>query len=206
MPFEASLNLKAEKLTLFITSAVICMSDSPEPHISWPPSSNFPCHLFPCSLLFSLWGLKLFLFNFYLLSPPIAIISHCWVCWLPPPHLYFWRVSECLHHDFVSLLSLSVRLLFLIIAPLFPVCFSSFQPHFLPPDTFDCLSVLVCGYVCVPVCVCVCVCLCVCAYGCVPLCAFLMYRAKSVFAGISAYGWARLCVLCMCASVVCVSK
>ena len=199
MPFEASLNLKAEKLTLFITSAVICMSDSPEPHISWPPSSNFPCHLFPCSLLFSLWGLKLFLFNFYLLSPPIAIISHCWVCWLPPPHLYFWRVSECLHHDFVSLLSLSVRLLFLIIAPLFPVCFSSFQPHFLPPDTFDCLSVLVCGYVCVPVCVCVCV------YVCVPmgvcLCVHFWCIVQNLSLRASLLMGERGCVCCVCAQV-----
>lgn len=87
MPFEASLNLKAETLTLFITSAVICMSDSPEPHISWPPSSNFPCHLFPCSLLFSLWGLKLFLFNFYLLSPLSLLFPIAESAGSPPPLL-----------------------------------------------------------------------------------------------------------------------
>lgn len=75
--------------------------------------------------------------------PPITVISHCWVCWLPPHPLYFWRISKRLHHDFVSLLSLSVRLLFLIIPPLFPLYFSSFQPHF-PPNSFDCLQVLVC--------------------------------------------------------------
>lgn len=60
-PFEASLHLNEQTLTLSSMSTVISMSESREHLKSWP--------LCCCFLLFSLWGLKLFLFNFYLLSP-----------------------------------------------------------------------------------------------------------------------------------------
>lgn len=60
-PFEASLHLKEQTLTLSSMSTVISMSESREHLKSWP--------FCLCFLLFSLWGLELFLFNFYLLSP-----------------------------------------------------------------------------------------------------------------------------------------
>lgn len=60
-PFEASLHLNEQTLTLSSMSTVISMSESREHLKSWP--------LCCCFLLFPLWGLKLFLFNFYLLSP-----------------------------------------------------------------------------------------------------------------------------------------
>lgn len=110
-----------------------------------------------CFLLFSLLGIEAVFVQLLPVISPVAIISHCWVCWLSLHPLYFWRVSEWLHHDFVSLLSLSVRLLFLIITPLFPVDFSSFQPHFPPPNTFDCLPILVCECM-------LCLCMFVCMY------------------------------------------
>lgn len=125
-PFKTSLNVKEHTLALSSMSAVISMSGSPE-HLT---SRLFSTPSVSCCSHFGVWSCFCAAPTCYL---PITIISHCWVCWLSLHTLYFWGVSEHLHHDLVSLLSLSVRLLFLIITSLFPVCFSSFQPHPLPP-------------------------------------------------------------------------
>lgn len=148
-PFKTSLNVKEHTLVLSSMSAVISMSGSPE-HLTSRLFNSL------CFLLFSLLGFEAVFVQLLPVISPITIISHCWVCWLSLHTLYFWGVSERLHHDFVSLLSLSVRLLFLIITSLFPVCFSSFQPR--PPPSFPTLLifllVLVCGYACVYVYLC----------------------------------------------------
>lgn len=174
------------------------MSESPERLISWRASSNFPHHLSPCFLLFSLWGLKRFFFNFYLLSPPIAIISHCWVCCLSPPTpphpippsllkslrtsaswLCLSLISFC--QAFVFDHRSSVSTLLLLLSTSFP-----------PPTLFTAYP-----YWCV---------VCVCAYVCTWMCAFFMYRAQCIFVGISAYGRVSLCALCMLCKSRCANK
>lgn len=61
-PFKTSLNVKEHTLALSSMSAVISMSGSPE-HLTSRLFNSV------CFLLFSLWGLKLFLCSSYLLSP-----------------------------------------------------------------------------------------------------------------------------------------
>ncbi len=128
------------------------MSEPPEHLISWPPYSNFPHRLSPCFLLFSLWGLKLFFFNFYLLSPQSLLFPIAESAGFPPTLF----TSEELPNVCIMTLSLSYLFLsgFCFWSSL--LCFHSTSPPFnliFPPDSVDCLPVLVSGYVCVPVCV-----------------------------------------------------
>lgn len=162
------------------------MSQTPEQLISYSSYSDFYHHLPPPLTTASQFGDWICFSSACTCYPSVTIISRCWVCWLSPHPLDFWRVSERLHQDFVSLLSLTVRLLFLIIAPLFPLYFSSFQPHF-PSNSFDCLPILVC----VRVCTCV-------HFWCV---------MQSVFTGIPTIWWVSWCGciqlwLCVCFGII----
>lgn len=170
-PFEASLHLNEQTLTLSSMSTVISMSESREHLKSWP--------LCCCFLLFSLWGLKLFLFNFYLLSPQSLLFP---IAESAGFHSTLFTSEESPN---ICIMTLSLSYLFLSGFCFWSslLCFQSTSPPFNlilppPPNTFHCLLMLVCGYVC----------------ACTCMCAFLMDHAKFIFVGIFAYGWVSSCV------------